>query len=411
MLDFSQQERPMTLLQLYQSAPQKLLKIDLSQRSDDEQVELVRHLGETQPREYDPVVLRHILKYLGNVVVWPNPDTRFAAHFLYMAIAAGDAQTVEWIVDTFEDVRTGEGATFGWGTYVEMAVGAFNGSYDVLQILVRHFQDDGAGLIDAVRDNNAPLVAFLLPYSNPLIYNCQPYVLGRVFNHTDVCALLEPFSPKIDALFNLTFTWKGEDEHQHQALEVRNALEKELLEGQHNSEMGVQLYTAVFDAPNTIENLVSQLDGHVVQKIALLWNTQDPQKARRLLGVMTRIDTSDTHNHFLSQFVKAFHSTPELLMPLFTSEQRTQALRQCASADATHTELALQLMEAGADVEKVLNALSEPKGWSVNMPANMVERFDKNRKEAFERLNAWRLSRVLSQQVAGMGAGKSEAKI
>jgi len=62
-------------------------------------------------------------------------------------------------------------------------------------------------------------------------------------------------------------------------------------------------------------------------------------------------------------------------------------------------------------VEKVLNALSEPKGWSVNMPANMVERFDKNRKEAFERLNAWRLSRVLSQQVAGMGAGKSEAKI
>jgi len=399
----------MTLLQLYQSAPQDLLKIDLSQRSDEEHVELVRHLGETQPREYDPVVLRHILQHLGNVVVWPNPDTTFAAHFLYMAIAAGDAQTVEWIVDTFEDVRTGEGATFGWGPYVEGAVGAFNGSYDVLQILVRHFQDDGVGLIEAVRNNNAPLVGFLLPYSNPLIYNCQPYVLGRVFNHCDVCALLEPVSPKIDALFNLTFTWKGEDEHQ--ALEARNALEKELLEGQYNSEMGVQLYTAVFDTPHTIDSLVSQLDANVVQKIALLWNTQDPQKARRLLGVMTQIDNSDTHNHFLYQFVKAFHTTPELLMPLFTSEQRTEALRHCATADATHTELALQLMEAGADVDKILNALSPTKVWPASMPASMVGRLDKNRQEAFERLNAWRLSWVLSQKVAGMGASKSEAKI
>lgn len=347
----------MNLLDIYKTNPKHLLDVVLSDFDDAQWQDLAIHLGSYQRDAYDGEVMRHLLPIIGNRVLWLN--TTSAQQFLYTAIFNNDAVMVDFILNTFENVRNGTGVIEGWEGYVETAVQEKLGhpqlSYAVLDRLLQTFDNKyGLGLLRCVQNKNLEVLRYMLPHSDAADDYFLAYRWAQVYGLLEFEEALNPLSDKLTALFGYRFeAWvEEEDGDKERAQQVSDQLEQDILNGMYDGEPLAALYRKGCVGAIQWEKLLNTIHEDRV-RLALLWCGTAPYLAQEVLKTVDTID--DEMAHIVA---RCFRDHPEIVVTRLSEQQRCDELYNCAHHPQDKA-FAQHLVKAGTDPQKVLVKLME----------------------------------------------------
>ena len=353
----------MTLLDIYQTEPERLLNVAYSDFEDAQWHDLAIHLGSHQKNPYNTAVMQQILPIIGNRVLWLS--TTSAQQFLYTAIFENDANMVRFVLENFEDVRNGDGCIEEWISYIETALEILHGTaindrnYSVLNVLFEYFKDDGCGVLFCVRHEDRDLFDRVLPHTDLSSTNTvTAYCWSKVSGLNEFQQVLEPISCKIESLYEFEFTLDWFDPEQKDIVEgMAKDLYENIVGGYYDGDPHVQFFKQCLNDQCDWKSLnFTCLSALFLQKMVLLLSDRHSENARTIISY---IDVFD--DNLASLLVSRFKDYPDLIVPRLSEIIRHKEL--CACAHRNDTELAQQLVAGGADLYQALNELSAHKSW------------------------------------------------
>ncbi len=373
----------MTLLEIYKTEPERLLTIVYNDFEDTQWQDLAIHLGSHQIDAYDPDVIHHILPIIGNRVLWLN--TTSAQQFLYTAIFKNDVDTVDFILNTFDNVRNGDGFIEGWEGYVEIAVGQKlqhrDESYAVLDRLLQHFDNkQGHGLLRCVQKNDLEVLRYILPHSDPARNYFFAHRWAQVYGLKDIDKILQPHSDMLHALFGYYIEQWVEPDDIKKAKKAADELQTEILSGLHDHQPLSLVYRMGMKNGCIDDIHLIHVNSEDRTRLALLWCQTQYSLAHDVLKTVEYFESDVAH-----QVVRNFRNQPETIIPRLSLEQRQSELYNCAHYPEHYT-FAQQLVEYGADPHKTLLDLNEStfSGFGFSLP-----KYENKRKKALETLERW----------------------
>lgn len=353
----------MNLLEIYKTEPERLLSVVDSDFEDTQWHDLAIHLGSHQKDPYNREVLQHILPIIGHRVLWLT--TTSAQQFLYTAIFENDAKMVRFVLENFEDVRNGDGCIEEWISYLETALEILHGTapndrnYSVLDILFKHFKDDGSGVWFCVRHEDRDLFDRVLIHTDlPGTNTVTAYCWAKVYGLSEFQQILEPISCKIEALYEYKLTHDWFDSEKKDIVEgMAKDLYENIVGGSYDGDPHVQLFKQCLNDQCDWESLnFTCLSPLLLQKMVLLLSEQNLANARTLISHIDAFD--DEMSHLIAL---RFKETPDLIVPRLSDISRHKEL--CACAHTMDKEFAQHLVAGGANLRHALEELSAEKGW------------------------------------------------
>lgn len=373
----------MTLLDIYKTDPKHLLDVVYSDFTDAQWQDLATHLGSYQCDAYEGEVIKHLLPMMGDRVLWL--ETTLAQQFLYTAIFNNDVQMVDFILNTFDNVRNGEGYIEGWESYVDIAIETKldhnEWSYAVLDRLLQDFDNThGWGVLRCVQKNNIEVLCYILPHSDPALRYFIAYRWALVYGLTEVERILEPHSSKFHALFGFQFEQWVEQEDTERALQAKEHLHNQILEGMCDHEPLAMVYRMGLEHGSVDEQCLTHVSNLDRTRLALLWCVGQNQLAKDVLTTVNTLDADLSH-----AVTEAFRDDWDLVIPRLTPEQRQNELYNCAH-HPEHYMFAQQLVAYGADPQQTLLDLNESvfSGLGFAMP-----KYEDERNKALDILEHW----------------------
>lgn len=395
----------MALLDIYKTEPERLLNAAHSDFDDMQWQDLAIHLGSYQQDAYDQNVMRHLLPIIGNRVLWLR--TTSAQQFLYTAIFNNDVEIVDFILNTFENVRNGKGVIEGWEGYVETAVQEKldhpSWSYAVLDRLLQHFDNRyGLGLLRCVQHNNLEVLHYILPHSDPSDDYFFAYRWAQVYNLTECERILNPLSDKFSALFGYRFDPWVEDDDQDRVRQISDQLEQDILGGLYDHEPLAALYCAACHGSMQHSDL---LNAHSEDRtrLALLLCDNHPHVALEILKTIEALDDEVSYS-----VVRNFRHHPNVVIPILSESQRESALYNCAY-QPEYKNFAKLLVDAGADPQKVLKKMMD------NQNLHVFHQLDHGRSDnalnlMHEWISEWQ-AQTICEHLGTVDAGSKVSKI
>lgn len=374
----------MTLLDIYKTEPKHLLNVAYSDFDDAQWQELVLHFGQNQNDPYDADVMRYLLPIMGDRILWL--ETTLAQQFLYTAIYKNDVQMVDFILNTFENIRNGDGYIEGWEGYVEIAVdhklNHSDWSYAVLDRLLQNFDNThGWGLLRCVQRNNSEVLRYILPHSDLAHSHCIAYRWALVYGFTEIEQILEPHSSKFHALCGFQFEQWVESEDKQQAQQAKENLHSQILSGMYDHDPLALLYRVGLKHGSVDQQDLTQVSDSDRTRLALLWRASQTQLAKDVLTTVSTIDDELSH-----AVTEDFRNDWDIVIPRLTPEQRQNELYNCAHYPENYT-FAQQLVAYGADPQQTLVDLNESVFSGLGFPA--LKKYEDARIKALETLQHW----------------------
>ena len=375
----------MTLVDIYKTNQRLLLNIVDNDFEDTQWQDLAIHLGNHyisyHTDEYDPDVIRHILPIIGNRVLWQTITS--AQQFLYTAIFQNDAQTVDFILNTFENVRNDEGRIEGWEGYVETAVEQklqhSNWSYDVLDRLLQNFDNTkGHGLLRCVQKNNLDVLRYIFPHSDPARNYFFAYRWAQVYELKDIEHFLQPHTNMLHALFGYYIEQWVEPEDREKAKTAATVLQTEILNGLYDHQPLALAYRMGMENGCLGDLNLTHVSNNDRARLVLLWSATQLPLALDVLETLEYFEHDVAH-----EVVENFRNHPEIVIPRLSSEQRQDELYNCAH-HPEHYTFAQQLVKYGADPHKTLLDLNE-----TTFSGFGLTKYEDERKKAVETLEEW----------------------
>lgn len=371
----------MTLLEIYQTQPRSLLYIEVDDFDNAQWQDLTIHLGGNQTDAYDPEVIRHILPIIGNRVLWLNITS--AQQFLYTAIFQNDVRTVDFILNTFENVRNGDGFIEGWEGYVEIAINQKlnhnDWSYAVLDRLLQHFDNKhGHGLLRCVQKNNIEVLQYILPHSDPSCNYFFAHRWTKVYDLNDIEQILQPHTNMFHALFGYYIERWVEPDDCVKAQDASVTLKTEVLNGLYDHQPLALTYR--MGMKNGRVDHLTDVNNEDRVRLALLWCQTQPSLAHEVLKTVEHFEHDVVH-----KVVHNFRNHPDTVIPRLSKQQRQGELYNCAHHPEYNT-FAQKLVEYGADPQQTLRDLNESifSGFGFTLP-----KYEDERNKAVETLEAW----------------------
>jgi len=351
----------MTLVEIYKTEPERLLNSVYNDFEDGQWQDLAVYLGSHQKNPYNSAVLQRILPIIGNRVLWLS--TTSAQQFLYTAVFENDANMARFVLDNFENVRSGDGCIEEWISYIETALEMLHDieindrDYSVLNVLFEYFKDDGCGVLFCVRREDRDLFDRLLPHTDvPSANTVTAYCWAKVYDLNEFQKILEPIACKIESLYELEFTYDWNCEKTDIVAQTAKDLYENIVEGSYDSDPRVQLFKQCLNDQCDWKSLRFTCSPLCLQKMVLLLSKRHPANAS---VVLSYIDVF--HDEMAALFVAQFKDRPDLIVPRLSPISRQKEL--CACARRSDAELAQQLVCWGADLDHALEELSAQKGW------------------------------------------------
>lgn len=397
------------LVELYQTAPEKLLTIQIDDFDAAQWRDLAKCLCLNPTESYNAHVVRHILSLIGRQELFEGITV--AADFLHTAIVQEDIQTIDFILATFENLDM-QDHNPDFPSYLEAAVDNINAGRDqthmVLDRLLTHFSDRRGALMKAVHWGNVEMVTKLLPHSNPLYSFCLPYRWAQVYNCQEIENILAPLSNKIYALFGYTTGRCGrwsEPEDQNIAKKLEIVLREQI---EHNAfdEPLAQLYTRGLHN-NLFVHEFNALSSEDVYVLAMLWKNECLDNAHTALKSLECFQ--DNHAHDL---IKHFCSASDIIVPRLSPKAQQGILVECAlNIDQM---LADCLFAQGVDVNQALKRLINPSSFSQMHTNPAIARNLEKREAAYRVLghwiNEWQ-ARKIHNTIGDVGASEQRSKL
>lgn len=395
------------LVELYQTAPEKLLTIKIDDFDAAQWQDLAQHLCRSPSDPYDLHVVCHILSLIGRQELFEGITV--AAYFLHTAIVQEDIQTIDFILDNFENLDVQQDHNHDFPSYLEAAVDNINAGHDqcyiVLERLLTQFSDRGPALMSAVRWDNCDVVSKLLPHSDPSFDFCLAYRWAQVYNFHDIENILEPLSNKIHALFGYSVGRWYEPEDQNIA-QKREFVLRERIENNAFNEPLALLYTQGLNK-TLLAHEFNTLSSEDVYVLTMLWKNQCLDNAHTALKSVECF--KDNHAHDL---IKHFRSASEIIAPRLSSKSQQRILVECAfNSDRW---LADCLFAHGTNANQALERLGNPSSMLKIHTVPAIARNLKKREAAWEVLNNWInewQAQKIREGIDGVGALKTPSKI
>lgn len=395
------------LVDLYKTNPGSLLTAQLTDFDQGQWQDLAHHLCRSPSDPYDLHVVCHILSLIGHQEIFD--DITVAAYFFHTAIVQEDIQTVDFILDHFENLDAQQDKNPDFPSYLEAAVDNINAGHDqchmVLERLLTQFSDRGGALMSAVRWGNCNVVSKLLPHSDPSFDFCLPYRWAQVYNFHDIENILEPLSNKIYALFGYTLARWYEPEDQNIA-QKRELVLRERIEKNAFNEPLTLLYTRGLNNQLSVHEFKT-LSSKDVYVLTMLWKNKCLDNAHTALKSVACF--KDNHAHDL---IKHFRSASEIIVPRLSAKAQQRILVECAFN--TDRCLADCLFAHGVEVHQALERLGNPSSLLKMRTVPAIARNLEKRKAACEVLgqwiNEWQAQTIL-EEIDGEGALKTPSKI
>lgn len=373
----------MTLLDIYQTEPERLFNVAYSDFEDTQWHDLAIHLGSHQSDSYDSEVIMHLLPIIGNRVLWLT--TTSAQQFLYTAILQNDVKTVDFILNTFENVRNGEGCIEGWEGYVEIAIDQKlyhnNWSYAVLDRLLQNFDNtQGHGLLRCVQKNNLDVLRYILPHSDPARNYFFAYRWAQVYDLKEIEHFLQPQTNMLHALFGYYIEQWVEPEDYEKAKTAANILQTEILNGLYDHQPLALAYRMGMENGCLVDLNLTHVGNNDRARLVLLWSPTQLPLALNILETLEYFERDVVH-----EVVENFRNHPEIVIPRLSLEQRQSELYNCAH-HPEHYTFAQQLVKYGADPEKTLLDLYEKTFSGFGL---LLTKYEDQRQKAVETFEEW----------------------
>lgn len=398
----------MTLVDIYKTNQRSLLGVGVDDFDDAQWHDLTIHLGDEYFDAYDPDVICYILPIIGNRVLWLN--TTSAQQFLYTAIFQNDVQTVDFILNTFDNVRNGDGFIEGWDGYVEIAIHRKirnnDWSYAVLDRLLQNFANKhGQGLLRCVQKNNIDVLLHILPYSDPSQDYFFAHRWAQVYGLKDIEKILQPHSDMLHALFGYYIEQWVEPDDINEARKAADKLQTEILSGLHDHQPLCLVYRMGMKNGCIDDIHLIHVNSEDRTRLALLWCHTQWALAHDVLKTVEYFERDVAH-----QVVQNFRNQPETIIPRLSSEQRQSELYNCAH-HPEHYTFAQLLVEYGADPHKTLLDLNEStfSGFGFSLP-----KYEDKRNKALETLERWISewqAQTIREHLGAVDAGSKISKI
>lgn len=371
----------MTLLDIYKKNQRLLLDMNFGDFEDAQWHDLAIHLGGNQTDAYDPDVICHILSIIGNRGLWLNITS--AQQFLYRAIFQNDVRTVDFILNTFENVRNGDGFIEGWEGYVEIAINQKlnhnDWSYAVLDRLLQHFDNKkGHGLLRCVQKNNSEVLQYILPHSDPAYNYFFAHRWAQVYGLNDIEQILQPHTNMFHALFGYYIERWVEPDDYTKAQDAVIRLKTDILNGLYDHQSLALMYR--MGIKNGCVDNLTEVNNEDRVRLALLWCQIQPDLAHDILKTVEHFESDVVH-----KVVHNFRNHPDTVIPRLSNQQRQVELYNCAH-HPEHDTFAQKLVEYGADPQQTLLDLNERTSSSFGF---MLQKYQDNRNKAVETLEAW----------------------